>query len=63
MSRRAWSTFDPWSLFRGQAILLRLKEPLPLLGTQEITVTCSDLEAAMGVLQEHYPQLFEELEA
>ena len=63
VSRKTWSTFDPWSLFRGKALVLKLKEPLPIIGTQEITVTCSHFEAALGVLQEHYPQLFGELEA
>ena len=51
---QTWNSFDPWALFRSKAVVISLKEPLPMLGIEHVALTFSDFDAACGALGDNY---------
>ncbi len=54
-ARDTWSCYDPFRLIRGRAVVITLKEPV--FGFENLSVTFSDYDAAMRVLQDNYAEL------
>ncbi|MEC9072824.1 MAG: hypothetical protein VX938_10610, partial [Myxococcota bacterium] len=53
-SRDTWSCYDPFSLFRGKAVVITLTESIA--GFKRLTLTFSDGDAAMQVLKDEYAE-------